>query len=159
MSRFSTYGKGYLTEQEFFKLYKEAACEDLDSNGRFRRSARSTQSSVQKVWRDFTAHSIQSPNEIEWERKKEQIKQRPPSLKSSTTSSTLIDECEILEWKQDNALPHWTIDSQGVANLRRSSHEIVEMCSDGETPKRIRDGQFGKNCGAVVCGRTSLVVA
>jgi hypothetical protein len=147
ISRFSTYGTGYLKEQEFLQLYKDVLTVDIE-NGTLKRPSKRRISSVQKIWRDFAAHGIHCPNEVEWNRKKSEIETFSHAHdnnknKSGSKIQLLHDECEVLEVNKDNISPHWTVDSKGAKNLRRSSHQLVELCSDNETPKRIRDGQFG----------------
>jgi hypothetical protein len=150
ISRFSSYGTGYLKEKEFLQLYKDVLAVDVE-DGKLKRPSTRRISSVQKIWRDFAAHGISSPNEVEWLRKNHELRATlSPKLDNNNNKPVsnrkhqlLHDECEILEWNQDNTSPHWTVDSKGAKNLRRSSHQHVELCSDEETPKRIRDGQFG----------------
>lgn len=147
ISRFSTAGTGFLSQQQFLKLYTEVLHVDFDmSRGKFKPTKSGRMSSVEKIWRDFTAHDIQSPNEVEWHRKQTEMTAASLQNKMRPRKTNLLyDECEILELNRDNASPHWSIDdSQGVTNLRRGSHQLVELCKDGETPKRIRDGEFGK---------------
>ncbi len=147
VSRFSTYGTGYLKEQEFLQLYMDVLTVDIE-NGALKRPSKRRISSVQKIWRDFAAHGIHSPNEVEWNRKKREIETFSPAQDNNSKSGNNIpllhDECEILELHKDTISPHWTVDSKGAKNLRRSSHQLVELCTDNTTPKRIRDGQFGE---------------
>jgi len=145
ISKYSTYGSGFLTDLEFLNLYKDAIMTSLDANGKPLRLMLGQQSGLDAVWRDLTAHDILTPNEQAWESKMDEIRKTYSVDRSvSSTSDMFVDECEILEWKEDAAIPKWEIDSQGSSNQRKMSHEIVELCMDGKTPKAMSDGQFGK---------------
>lgn len=126
--------------------------------------------SLSLVWRDLEAHGIFSPAEeervqllLEMERAmKDSLHQTMPSQSSA---SFLMDECELLDDYEERLLRrHDSMSNEdndndvlGVENAwnflkedgrkearkrEKSSHEMVEMASDGKTPRRIRDGQF-----------------
>lgn len=68
-------------------------------------------------------------------------------------SELLMDECLLLDDYEDRLHHREYTDRNDddryafdrlPAKKEKSSHELVEMTADGETPKRIRDGQFGK---------------
>lgn len=55
-----------------------------------------------------------------------------------------VDECEILDW--DYRGPESTVMSKSRLSTRgSSSHKLVEMTNDQDTPLRIKDGEFGKS--------------
>ncbi len=128
--------------------------------------------SLALVWRDLEAHGIFSPVEeervqllLELERvMKDSLHQKNPSQSSA---SFLMDECELLDDYEERLLHRhdsmtneddvlgvesaWNFlkedgrNKEGgkmTRNREKSSHERVEMASDGKTPRRIRDGQF-----------------
>jgi hypothetical protein len=70
-------------------------------------------------------------------------------LQHSTTTNVassndiVFDECELLDDYED-MLSEKSHGEYGIQRDEKSSHELVEMAYDGETPKRIRDGKFGK---------------
>ena len=125
--------------------------------------------SLPLVWRDLEAHGIFSPAEeervqllLEMEHMMEESQQRMPSQ--------LMDECELFDDYEERLMRRHDamsiedndIDVLGVESAwnflkddgrneengraprkrEKSSHEMVEMTSDGKTPRRIRDGQF-----------------
>ena len=125
--------------------------------------------SLPLVWRDLEAHGIFSPAEeervqllLEMEHMMEESQQRMPSQ--------LMDECELFDDYEERLMRRHDamsiedndIDVLGVESAwnflkddgrneengraprkrEKSSHEMVEMTSDGKTPRRMRDGQF-----------------
>ncbi len=65
----------------------------------------------------------------------------------------LMDECLLFDDYEDRLHHREYTDRKDdnryafdllPAKKEKSSHDLVEMTADGETPKRIRDGQFGK---------------
>ena len=147
IARFGSYGTGFLTEGEFHQLYVDAivSAVDVEQKRVAKKKAGSgkmTEVTVASVWRDLRNHGILPPAEVEWQRKKAELdaeysnaSENANGATSSSASSTIYDECEILEWGSEG-----DADSPALASLRRASHESIEMCSDGKTPKRIRDG-------------------
>jgi len=152
IARYGSYGTGYLTEEEFQQLYSDAVTGAVDVEEKRNQVAASqkkkalaaqgggkmTEVTVASVWRDLRNHGIRPPAEVEWERRKAELDAENNSSSSAATeaatssspSSSIYDECEILEWGDDDSSP----------SLQRPSHEAIEMCSDGTTPRRIRDG-------------------
>ena len=121
------------------------------------------QATVALVWRDLEAHGIFSPAEQERVRQLLALEQRAAEVRAASTAVAakkagaplFVDECvlfddyvERLSHERasrnggDDALA--TEDGWDFLARRKgeSSHEAVEMASDGETPLRIRDGQF-----------------
>ena len=115
------------------------------------------EASLSFVWRDLEAHEIFSPAEqervqmlLEMERLKATF-----ATTDSNNSELLVDECELFEEYEDR-LSHQTYSDENENDIvgvdrsswdklqkrEKSSHEFVEMASDGENPLRIRDGQF-----------------
>ena len=60
---------------------------------------------------------------------------------STFSEEMLMDECELLD-EYDNRLSA-NDNSYYDRKNEKSSHELVEMASDGVTAKRMRDGEFG----------------
>lgn len=147
IARYGSYGTGFLTEEQFHQLYMDAIVSAVDVEQRkvakkkVAGSGKMTEVTVASVWRDLRNHDILPPAEVEWQRKKAELDAEYSNASensgdtSSSASSSIYDECEILEWGfEGNA------GSPASASLQRASHESIEMCSDGKTPKRIRDG-------------------
>lgn len=55
----------------------------------------------------------------------------------------LLDECELMDDYEDMLSKH-SDGEYGVKKSDKNSHEFIEMARDGVTPKRMRDGEFGK---------------
>lgn len=55
-----------------------------------------------------------------------------------SSDDMFMDECELFDGYEDGLF-----EKGGDTKRGKSSHELVEMTSDGVTPKRIRDGEFG----------------
>jgi hypothetical protein len=61
-----------------------------------------------------------------------------------------VDECEILDW--DFRAPEQKKSRQdGEDYILKSSHKLVDMANDQNTPLRIRDGVFGMLDCVCVC--------
>lgn len=124
------------------------------------------------VWRDLEAHGIFSPAEEE----RLALLKDLESLLSSYSSGgkvsdpeLLMDECLLFDDYEDRLHHREYTDRKDdnryafdllPAKKEKSSHELVEMTADGETPKRIRDGQFvfidEESCiGCAQCARIS----
>lgn len=69
--------------------------------------------------------------------------QQSAAMKAASSNDIVFDECELLENYED-MLSEKSNGEYGIKRDEKSSHELVEMAYDGETPKRIRDGKFGK---------------
>jgi hypothetical protein len=61
-----------------------------------------------------------------------------------------MDECELYDAYEDRLSNIHFLDGDESGPLSdflqkkdKSSHELVDMSFDGETPKRLRDGEFG----------------
>jgi len=138
ISKYSTYGTGALSESQLLQVYVDAIQrvvqeEEVSALGHGPVLAKS-------VWRELENHGIYSPNV-----QKEKDLQRTfyeVTQKSTEAVSIQMDECEILDEIDNKSYP--SVASNGINHPGRSSHMSVELCSDKRTPKRIRDGQFGK---------------
>ena len=92
------------------------------------------------------------------------------NMPSQSSASFLMDECELLDDYEERLIRRreamttedndndmlgsesaWNFlkddgsnedDGRPMRKREKSSHEVVEMASDGKTPLRIRDGQF-----------------
>jgi ferredoxin len=151
VSKYSQYGSGVITGSGLLELYKDAALSGLNADGSLKRAPSGNSNPLDNVWRDLEAHGIASPIQQAWDEEMEAIraihavdtKQNDDS--NGNDEDMLLDECEILEWKKDSATPDWTVDSQAAGeNQRKMSHEMVDLCKDGITPKSLRDGEFSK---------------
>lgn len=154
ISKHGHYGSGYLTENQFLKLYMDAATLEFpyaSNNLRSPQKERNLDGSyISLVWRDLERHGIQPPNVEEREKKQNAINTinlSQDELIVPSHNGNFVDECEILEWKEDE---HSTPRNSSVSAIPgaapgtiKSSHELVELVSDNSnTPKRLRDGDF-----------------
>lgn len=111
------------------------------------------------VWRDLEAHGIFSPAEEERVAALLEMERLRAKYASSGAgddgSQLLMDECELFDDYKDRLsyrISHSDDSDDGMlgteggwdflARKEKSSHESVEMASDGTTPRRIRDGKF-----------------
>ena len=53
-----------------------------------------------------------------------------------------MDECEILDYNYDFTKEEDEQENSLAAG--KSSHKHVSLCSDNETPRTLRDGEFSK---------------
>ena len=122
--------------------------------------------SLSIVWRDLEAHGIFSPAEEERVRTLLEMESLHPS---STTEDgnrnknnlhpSLMDECVLFDEYEERLSRRnsedndedddimgvesaWDFLKRKDGGREKSSHELVEMTTDGKTAKRIRDGQF-----------------
>ena len=156
ISRYGTYGTGYLESFQFHQLYLDAVLTGITmkqkksikkfggANSNMRQ-LNLKQPDVSSVWRDFTAHGIVSPAEREYKLKEEAIKAKLEKRAYRKSNHMLMDECEILDWGTEKKIPRNKRKKRSAQDDReRSSHELVDIASDGKTPKRLRDGSFGE---------------
>ncbi|KAG7346760.1 4Fe-4S single cluster domain of ferredoxin I [Nitzschia inconspicua] len=156
MSDFSRYGSGRLVDADFQELYLSTIVGDL-SNLRsvsIERHLQLRKAFIDAVWRDVRAHGILSP--VEEERlmlqNKIRMENQAGTLASTgvpSSNADIVDECEILEWNggsvpEGNAV---LLSDREKSSKRRSSkglssHKLLEMARDGNTPLRMRDGEF-----------------
>jgi len=143
LSHFSEYGSGRIVEENFQNLYFRCIVDDTS-----KLSALSAKRHLQlrerfrdAVWRDIRAHGILSPTEEERLLRLEKLAIHSHSSTSSSEEAeqVLFDECEILDG--DYRAPEQK--KVGQYEQRTSSHKLVEMANDKNTPLRIRDGDFG----------------
>eukprot|EP00591_Stephanopyxis_turris_P012931 CAMPEP_0195525448 /NCGR_PEP_ID=MMETSP0794_2-20130614/25923_1 /TAXON_ID=515487 /ORGANISM="Stephanopyxis turris, Strain CCMP 815" /LENGTH=552 /DNA_ID=CAMNT_0040655921 /DNA_START=167 /DNA_END=1825 /DNA_ORIENTATION=- len=164
ISRYGTYKSGYLTHEQFRMLYLDAVLAGILVNNRqhqlkhtnrgiaFGKNQKLKQPTLDSVWRDFRMHDIVSPAEQEHDTLQKEIDEKisVSALAAAKNQQrhivNLMDECEILEWKEDASAPQWQKDTvyegDAGARKRRMSHELIQLASDNATPMRIRDGQF-----------------
>lgn len=156
MSKYAKYGSGIITREQFQKLYLDAVMIGLDEsnkkkekqNSNFMKMMKLKQATLKEVWRDFESHGIVPP--VVAIREELQTKIDAEFGNQSTSKGiNALDECEIHEWNsEDNSDDDVTSTSetneQAGINTKKSSHELVELSSDEKTPKRLRDGEFGK---------------
>ena len=149
LSYHAKYASGYLTMDDFVRLYVKAlvgketkvAESSLEQLERFRIKE------IRDVWRDIRNHGILSP--VETERRKQQAAldrafAEQSGKEADTTeivtagmydSSMILDECEIVD------------DSSLVPSIRgtrktESSYQKVELAADNKTPIWMKDGEF-----------------
>lgn len=110
------------------------------------------EASIELIWRDLEAFGCFSPAEEERIKLLEEI----TYFSSFTTknSDLLMDECELFDEYEDRlARQTYSDDNENdmfgvkrdwglVEKREKGSHKLVEMTTDGQVPKRIRDGQF-----------------
>lgn len=150
LSDFGTYGSGRLVEEQFQNLYLDAIVGDASnlSSVSVKRHMQLRTPFRDAVWRDIRGHGIKSPVEEERSNLIEKHRVRNSNLTvhgDSTTKKTdqmIVDECEILDW--DYRAPELKRSKKSKKKNTRgsSSHKLVEMASDENTPLRIRDGEF-----------------
>ncbi len=152
MSKYATYGSGVLTEEQFVNLYVDAVMLGLDGSNRKKekkdlqmmKKMKMKQSNLMDVWRDLENHGISPPIIAIREELQAKIDAEYGSNKFGNKMEAL-DECEILEWKNGaHSTPRGNNSKMNGAKFdtKKSSHESVELSSDGKTPMRIRDGEF-----------------
>jgi len=138
---------GVIHKDQFTTLYMEATTSDMveDSVTWKRKESmkrmKLAQPNFMNVWRDLENHGFSPP--IVVERQKMQLMidaefetKEEVEVGSDNSFSNFMDECEILEWGDNEH------SSPRPSSRNKSSHELVEMCSDTKTPKRLRDGDF-----------------
>lgn len=154
ISQFGAYGSGRLTEENFQQLYLNAVVGDQAKRIQSIDQLKFRQAFIHDVWRDLRYHGIMSP--VEEKRQLLEAEMQTKLLGATGTameanvkgsqSELVMDECEILEW-DDRFEASVSGNKEGKgADWRKSSHEIVELASDGKTPLWLRDGDFGKCC-------------
>mmetsp|Transcript_19919 Transcript_19919/g.33071 ORF Transcript_19919/g.33071 Transcript_19919/m.33071 type:complete len:558 (+) Transcript_19919:89-1762(+) len=166
VTRFSEYGTGYLTADNFDQVYHAAITAALD--GTSLAVSRSTgikgQPTTDTIWRDIRNHNIISPVEAEREMKMLEIRKKSGELDRAETpfrlNAEVMDECEILEDGQTYATSTFQTSWSDVKKKELSSHELVEMAADGKTPLYLRDGEFifidEESCiGCIQCASTA----
>lgn len=170
MSTYATYGTGRLELADFERLYLTAIKEFLNGNtikaGRDKKMELPT---VDSIWRDIRNHGILAPIEVERQRLADDIRKEYGAASKEETKAkgkhidTLMDECEILEWIEGTKVSSFVSGSDGAdepdGKRKKSSYEMVELASDGETPLRMKDGEFvfidEESCiGCAMCATT-----
>lgn len=139
ISLHGTYGKGYLTLENFQQLYLTAVVgtnsipkEEISDPFQ---ALKSRQSSIQAVWRDLRNHGILSPKESEFQRKLEEIR-NTLDIHVDPDSEMILNECEITD---EVIQVSKTTDKEG-----KSSYELVALAQDHKSPLWMNDGSFGK---------------
>jgi ferredoxin len=150
ITRFSTYGTGYLTLENFENLYITALTAALDAATRFKTGNRmgnvKGQPTVETIWRDIRNHNILSPTELEREIKLREVLQNigadisNGAVTARPVTEDVMDECELSEIGHNYATT--TFQTPQYKEKELSSHELVEIASDGKTPLYLRDGDF-----------------
>jgi len=137
---------GVIHKDQFTQLYMEATTSDMveDPESWKRKESlkrmKLAMPNFMNVWRDLENHGFSPP--IVVERQKMQLlidaefETKEEEVTTDNSFSNFMDECEILEWGDNEH------SSPRESSRNKSSHELVEMCSDGKTPKRLRDGDF-----------------
>ena len=110
------------------------------------------EASIDLIWRDLEAYGCFSPAE---EERIKLLKEITYSSSFTTNNSDLLmDECELFEEYEDRlARQTYSDDNENdmlgverdwglVEKKEKGSHKLVEMTTNGQVPKRIRDGQF-----------------
>lgn len=155
MSTYATYGTGKMELEDFERLYLKAVTDFL--NGKTIKTGRDKKMelpTVDSVWRDIRNHGLLAPVEQERQRLAEEIRQEfgagnkeETKAKGKLFTDTLLDECEIIEWKEDSKVSSYVSDPYGTSETgskrrSKSSYETVELASDEKTPLRMKDGEF-----------------
>jgi hypothetical protein len=142
----STFGSGYLTKDDFLRLYRSAIVGDVKEEADSWRQLQYRGYELASVWRDLRNHGIQSPVET---MRAELLELMEDKLMTATSVSgqehssitfagmdILMDECEILE---EGVVE----DLLGRSRKPKSSYQMVELVSDNQTPVWVKDGEFG----------------
>jgi len=135
ISRFSNYGTGYLTEENFQQLYRSAFMSTIDgSRLKNKKKWNVKQPTVDTIWRDIRNHDIISPVEMERANRLAAIRMKYGTAIGFDAPQDMnsMDECEIIDVDYDTK-PQWE---------KKSSHELIALASDGKTPLWMRDGEF-----------------
>jgi hypothetical protein len=138
ISLHGTYGKGYLTLDNFYQLYLTAVVGtspflDADASYPYQTLER-RQPSIQAVWRDIRNHGILSPNEVDFQQKFMEFR-KTLDIHVNPDSEMMMDECEITD---EVIQVSQTTDKEG-----KSSYELVELAQDRQSPIWMNDGNFG----------------
>lgn len=156
ISRYGTYGTGYLSSSEFHQLYLDAVLSGLKSqtDAQYFGAKRSAygrvklnEPDISSVWRDLKKHGIFSPAEQEYNAKKAEIDSKL-QRDAHRKDTDIFDECEILDWGSlgsgvsSGGIPQKKRDTSEKVPVERSSHKLVELANDNKTPNRLRDGEF-----------------
>jgi ferredoxin len=154
LSKYSTHGSGVLTMNQFEQLYMDAATLSAETESKRKTVNRPSSKkkhespTMKSVWRDLENHGFQPPIMEERQLLQEEIEKEFGANRNTVNSGNknFMDECEILEWKDDE---HSTPRASSTSNMKgattstkKSSHESVTLASDGKTPSRLRDGDF-----------------
>jgi len=141
LSEFSSYGSGRLLEEDFEQLYlMTIAGVRSNENVTWERHLALRQPYVDAVWRDLRNHGILSPIEQERKQLAEQLKLKGPT--NAVKANTIMDECEILEWDYSEKGAGTNPEDRMSASGSMSSHKMVEMAPNSNTPLWVRDGDF-----------------
>ena len=147
VARFGTLG--VIHEDQFTRLYMEAATSGLlDDSETWKQKEKMKRMKIappdyMNVWRDVENHGFSPPIVVARQRMQERIDAEfdtnEKEAEATTDSSNFMDECEILEWGDSEH------SSPRPSSRSKSSHEMIELCSDNKTPKRLRDADLSKN--------------
>ena len=147
MSKYSTYGTGMLTQEQFMTIYLDAVMLGLDGDNKEKelrtkhvmKKLKMKVATVMDVWRDLNNHGIQPPIMTIRQELQAKIDAEHGAQKIQSGSDSM-DECEIVGWDK---IQDSTKSTTGSVSTKRS-YQDVDLSSDLKTPKRIRDGEFGK---------------
>jgi ferredoxin len=153
IAKYSAHGSGVLSQSQFMQLYMDAAVlsSSADQSNQRRRVQRTATKrlelpTIRSVWRDLENHGFRPPIVEERESLQKKLDEEYGIRKDNSRSIQMMDECEILEWKNDeHSTPRASSTSRmkgATSTMKKSSHELVELASDGKTPGRLRDGDF-----------------
>ena len=147
ISRFSDYGTGYLTADNFEEIYAVALTAALEASNQVvnSRNGLKAQHSISTIWRDIRNHNILSPVEAAYEMRMLQIRNQVGDFNNMEELSArmqVMDECEILDNGQTYATTTYQTSWSDVKAKEFSSHELLDMAADGKTPLYLRDGDF-----------------
>jgi len=99
ISRYATYGTGYLTQPQFRRIYVAAV--QRGAAAAVRQDGNTRRAQAQDVFRDFHNHGIMSPVQRRWKDLEEEWERIRPHRENAVTmrdAATIVDECEILDW-------------------------------------------------------------
>jgi len=158
ISKYGTYGTGYLTQGQFRKVYVAAVKKCADAA--IKQFGNAKKAVAVDVFRDFENHGIMSPVERRWQDLEDEWERVRPNKKEGSDvrdSMAMIDECEILDWGQTETgkaveLAIWgdgtdkkgkRTDKKGKSKKKGpGSHHDVQLAKDGKTPLYLKDGDF-----------------
>jgi ferredoxin len=145
ITRFGEYGTGTLSKAGFQQIYTTAmnvVLQGSKSKPIITRYGIKEHYTIENIWRDIRNHDILSPVEVARKFKELELQKNFKGKKESQSHQDVLDECEILDLGNTFATTTHQTSWSDVKDREYSSHELVDMAQDGQTPLYVRDGEF-----------------
>jgi NAD-dependent dihydropyrimidine dehydrogenase PreA subunit len=165
ISKYSEYGTGKLTLDNFQQVYVDALTHmpnGMALVGSVETLRLRNADHVRQVWRDLKNHGLIGPNEQEWNQKRDELQKKYGSVEQQTQllleNGDFVDECEILDWgsydtstspstttpttSTEDEKEDQVYDAKNHKYIKKSSHEQVALAADQKTPLYMQDGSF-----------------